>query len=336
MSEKTKRPGTVSPEERIKKNIDKRLEAAGNKDRKPNTKPKSGSKADRRRTKDPSKRVRLNRRPGAKRTIKPEEDKDTQTEGVMMSNIVDTIKYIIENHGKNVSDVANNYGDKETLSKMAQKCMATCLSGWAESDGELVSENTNLVLSMGSWEIAEDGSAQLHGGFKFDYDWLYNLANANLIKEDMDVDDVDEQEIDKDIFSDTLSNASNLLRKLSDKEIKKYVLNAVKSDEDVDVMNLKEILEDTGVKWKFVGAEIENEKINLIVRVRYTKDGTQEGVVEKKLSIEVKPIADVTDTTGDIESNENEIDLSFGAEKELETGSEPKDPEAGLDIGVDL
>jgi len=333
MSAKTKQPGTTSPDKRISKRKDKRLKevretAIGGDDRKPNKKPKSGSKADRRRTHSPEHKVRLNRRSGAKREVNVK-DKHIK-EGVKM-DVVNTIKYIIENHGKNIKSVAGSFEDKEMLSKMAQKCMATCLSGWTESGNELVSENTNLVLSKDSWQIAEDGSAKLHGGFGFDYDWLYDLTNADLIREDIDIDET-ETELDIDTFSDTLSNASNLLRKLSDKEIKKYVLNAVKSDEDVDLMNLKEVLEDSGVNWKFIGAEIIDEKINLLVRVRYTKDGTQEGVVEKKRSIEVKPIADVTDTTGDIGTDRDEIDLGF-SEREPE---ERPEPEAGLDFEVNL
>jgi len=269
---------------------------------------------------------------------------------------VNTVRYILENHGKNVKKVMANCDDKEMLSKMAKKCMATCLSGWEVSGNNLVSENTDLVLSKNSWQIAEDGTALLEGGFKFDYDWLYSLSNADLIKEDVDMN---ETELDVDSFSDTLSNASNLLRKLSDKEVKKYILNAAKTDEDVDLVNLKEILEDTGVNWKFIGAEIDDEKINLLIRVRYTKDGTQEGVVEKKLSIEVKPTADVTDATGEVaQGDDNEVNLTFSPEEaseevpvetpeapeteeapglELPTRkSEIEDPEAGLDLGVDL
>ena len=328
MSSRQKQPGTMNPEKRISKAIDKRLENPQNKDKKPNTKPKSGSKADRRRTKDPTKVGQLHRRPGNKKKIK--------TKGELMDDIIRVVQYIIENHGKNINTVMEHYKDKKMLSQVAQKCMSTCLSGWTETENGLVSENTNLVLSKKSWEIDEDGSAKVRNGFKFNYDWLYDLSN-NPINEDIDAMGV--VGIDKDSFSDTLSNASNLLRKLSDKEVKKYILNAAKGDEDVDLMNLKEILEDTGVNWDFAGSEINDDRINLFIKVRYTKDGTQEGVVEKKLSIEVKPTADVTDATDTGIERNKDIDLTFAPEIPETESSPEADLEAGLDdpdIDVEL
>lgn len=318
---------TTSPARRIRK-VTEKLEPAivlGDKESNPDT--KTGSKKGKR------KRGRVNPIPKLHRYhSKPKYYK----EGVDMDSIVNAIHYILENHGKNVRQVINGYKDKETLSKMAKKCMATCLGGWEEVDGEIVSENTDLVLSKNSWAIAEDGSAMLKGGFKFDYDWLYNLSNASILNEE--IDSIETSEIDKDSFSDTLSNASNLLRKLSDKEVKKYILNAAKSDEDIDLMNLKEVLEDTGVNWRFIGAEISGEKINLLIKVRYSKDGTQEGVIEKKLSVEVKPTADVTETSVNDEINNDDIDLAFpSSESESEMPMErSKDPEAGLDFEVNL
>lgn len=338
MSSRQKRPGTTSPQERLEKAIDKRLNnAARDKKRRPNTKPKSGSKADRRRTHDPKQKVRLHRRPGNKKKIedhpdKPEDksDKDEKKkdkkkikEGVRM-DIVGAIRYILENHGQDVDQVVSNYNDKKALATVATKCMATCLSGWKETEFGLVSEHTDMVLSKNSWVVAEDGSAELENGFKFDYDWLYELSNATKTLTEA-VDSIDDQVRDQDAFSDTLTNAAALLRKLSDKEVKKYILNAAKQEDDVDVMNLKEVLENTGVNWKFVGAEVDGEKINLLIKVKYSTDGTQEGVVEKKLSIEVKPsIADVTETE---KISDKELNLSFAQPYESEPNESEEKPE---------
>jgi hypothetical protein len=344
-SNKQKRPGTTAPSRRIEDKIDERLKNLTNRHgtrKESNPNKKTGSKFGRRAgaRKDP--RPKLHRRPGSRYNF----------EGVDMDKVVSAVKHIIEHHGEDIDQVLSSFDDKDLLRMAARKCMATCLSGWSKSENGIVSENTDMILSSNSWVIAEDGSAQLKNGFKLNYDWLYDLANSDTISEAVVVDD---SEIDKDSFSDALSNASGLLRKMNDKEIKKYILNAAKNDEDVDVGNLKKILEETGVNWKFVGAEVENEKVNLLIKVRYSKDGTQEGVVEKKLSIEVKPSADVIDATKR-ERSGDEVDLAFQREApetpeipeepelpeiepepEIEPAPRPdEDLEGGLDLGVQL
>lgn len=307
MSQKQKRPGTTTPTDRIVAKVDERLNNIG-KDKEQDPNRKTGSKYGKRKRARKNPKPKLNRKQGSRKDF----NKETKTEEINMS-IVKAAKYIIENHGKDVNEIANKYGDVDTLKLVASKCMATCLGGWKVSEQGLVSENTNMVLSKDSWVIAEDGSAKLENGFKFNYDWLYDLANVN--PGSTITEDIDETEMDTDIFSDTLTNAAAILRKLSDKEIKKYVLNAAKEDEDVDIMNLRDIIEETGVNWKFIGAEVDGDKVNLFVRVKYTKDGTQEGVVEKKLSIEVKPSADVSYVEKE-EITDDDVNLEFKPESE--------------------
>lgn len=343
MSAKQKHPGTTTPTDRIVAKIDERLNNIG-KDKEKDPNRKTGSKYGKNKLKNHKGRVRKARTDPRPKLQRRQGSRIDFREGVVM-DVINAVRYILENHGRKIDEVVSGYNNKELLSKMARKCMSTCLSGWQEAEHGLISDNTDLVLSRNSWEITEEGTARLRNGFKFDYDWLYDLSNAQLITED-----IDETALDKDSFSDALSNAANLLRKLSDKEVKKYILNAAKEDEDVDLMNLKEVLEDTGVNWKFIGAEISGDKVNLLVRVRYTKDGTQEGVIEKKLSIEVKPGADVRDATSGDETSDKEVNLAFpGGEsegdierpimsnlKEKEDLPEPEDIDAGLDLGVNL
>ena len=339
MSSKQKRPGTTSPMRRVTDAIDERLanltkRSGTSKESNPNLKTgsKFGKKARGRRNPKPV----LHRKPGNRQSF---------GEGVDMSNIVDTIRYIIENHGADPKEVLAQYHNRPMLVEAAKKCMASCLSGWERTEDGIVSENTNMILSPDSWRISDDGSVELVNGFRFDYDWLYSIAASDTIKEAVEAP---MSSVDKDQFADALSNASNLLRKLSDKEVKKYILNAAKNDENVDLMALKEVLEDTGVNFKFIGAEIDGDKINLLIKVRYSKDGTQEGVMEKKLSIEVKPSADVVDRTeSDISKNEVDLDFQEPPEPELEPELEPEpeldiepepkdDLEGGMDLGIDL
>jgi len=238
-TKKTKQPGTVNPEKRVVRAIEDRLGYIGKNDevipnKKSTSLKKDGKPVSKKRSrtpkKDPGKIRAKHRRPGSKKSFE---------EGTDMSDVIDAVKYLIENHGRNVRSILRGFQDKKLLSRIATKCMSTCLTGWKTSGADLISDNTNMVLSGQSWKVLEDGRAGLKNGFEFDYDWLYDVANGNVITED-----IDETEVDVDTFSDTLSNASNLLRKLSDKEIKKYILNAAKNEEDVDMANLKEVLEE--------------------------------------------------------------------------------------------
>jgi hypothetical protein len=226
-------------------------------------------------------------------------------------------KFIIENHGSPVDDVAQRHGNVPLLNEIANKLLATCMSGWQvdKGIGALVSENTDLKLSTDSWTLEEDGSASLIHGPKFDYDWLYELATYNQkpLTEAMTLNGGGQGYVDPEVFGDALSNAADLVRKLNDKEVKKYILRAAQHDEDVDIRNLKQVLEDTGINWKFLGAEVDGDTINVFIRVKYSVDGTQSGVVEKKLSIEVKPSAEVRETKDYSGSAEQQaLDLSFG------------------------
>jgi len=339
---KQKRPGTTDPARRLRKKVDEKFEPqhiVGDKEADPNK--KTGSKYGKENTHSGV----GDRRPkmGKKHRRVRRKLKKKFKEGVDMDSIVDAVRHILENHGRDVKEVMAGFEDRELLSKMAKKCLSTCLPGWEQTENGLMSENTDLVLSDSSWELAEDGSAKLIGGFQFDYDWLYDLSNASLITEDIAAETV----MDKDALADTLSNAANLLQKLSDKEVKKYILNAAREDEDVDIMNLKEVLEDTGVNWEFIGAEVSGDKVNLLIRVRYTVDGTQEGVVEKKLSIEVKSGADVKEAGESGLPDDEEVDLAFpsseGEEESPIASRLPErreeseiEPEAGLDLEVSL
>ena len=298
MSARQKHPGTTSPAQRVVKRIAKRLDkldAHGGKQRLPDTKPKSGSKADRLRTKDPATQIRIHRKPGNKKKIE---------ENINM-DLARAVQYLLENHKRDVRQTLQHCPDPQGLSEIAANLMSTCFAGWIQTDHGLISEHSELVLSN-NWALQKDGHVKLGNSFQFDYDWLYQIANYGLLTEA--IDDM-ETLPDQDAFADALANASGLLRKLSDKEVKKYVLNAAKSDENIDITNLKEILEDTGVNWKFVGGEISGETINLFIKVKYSADGTQGGVVEKKLGIEVKPSADVIET--ERSQPDDELDLSF-------------------------
>ena len=310
MSKQQKRPGTVSPLERLNKISEKLNNITANDESNPNKKTGSKNGKRKRGRKDP--RPKLHRK--ANRNLN--KDKKPVEEDFTM-DVIDAIKFLIENH-KCSSHALQSFPNQDVLKRTAKKCMATCFKGWELADDGLVSENTDLILSKESWMILEDGTAALQGGFQFDYDWLYNVVNSSLITES-----ISGEEIDSDMFADTLTNASAILRKLSDKEVKKYIRSAARS-EDTDVMNLKEILEETGINWKFIGAEIEDERINLIINVRYSKDGTQEGVIQKKLSIEVKPSADVTETDSTTKEPD-ELDLSFNRKPESEESSTKED-----------
>jgi hypothetical protein len=305
--------GTTNPESAIKNKLRKikSKNAIGDKEKDPNR--KTGSKYGKRKRAKMDPKPHLNRKSAAKKSSKNKKDDSGVNE---MSDISNATRYLIENHGMPLHGVVASFNDPSLLSKVAQKCMTTCLSGWSSEDGFLVSENTDLQLSCDSWDIAEDGSAQLKNGFKFDYDWLYELSNST-ISEDVDVinEQIEDQELDPDTFSDTLSNASSLLRKMSDKEVKKYILNAAQGGE-ININNLRKVLEETGVNWKFVGAEVDGDKINLSIKVKYSVDGTQDGVVEKKLSVEVKPSADVREEESDV--GDDELDLGFGSEEPIE------------------
>jgi hypothetical protein len=322
-------PGTTSPATVINR-IDKRLKNVGkvgkNDEEDPNK--KTGSKFGKRKNarKNPLLGIGPHRKKYSKNDENGENKKDKKdkeenkklTKEDSNMTMIDAILFLIENH-KRGSHVLQSFPDQDMLTLTAKKCMSTCLKGWQIADEGLISENTDLILSKESWVILEDGSAALQDGFQFDYDWLYSVANSTLITESS----IPNSEIDTDMFADTLTNASSILRKLSDKEVKKYILNAAR-DEDTDIMNLKEILEETGINWKFTGAEIEDEKINLIINVRYSKDGTQEGVIQKKLSIEVKPSADVTERDSTTKEP-NELDLSFNRKPEGEKTIEGED-----------
>ena len=246
-----------------------------------------------------------------------------------MNDIERAIKFIIENHGSKIDNVISKVDDPELVSGIAKRLMQTCLSGWSlkEDKSFLVSNNTDLKLSTDSWTINESGTINLKNGFAFDFDWLYEFSNAcKTLAEGINIKD--EDEMDKDSFADMLGNAANVVRKLNDKEVKKYILSAAKQDENIDTINLKNVLEETGINWKFVGADVDEDAVNVFIRVKYSSDGTQDGVVEKKLSIRVKPSADVKEeTTGG--SGEDKIDLDFGAEESgaIEPEIKPEEPE---------
>ena len=307
------RLGTTSPLRRITDAIDEKLSNLDKRSglrKESNPNKKTGSKFGKRLAARKDPKPKLHRR-----------SKHKRLKGVDMNDVVSAIKYIIEHHELDIDDVIKNFtGNKEILSEAAKKCMLTCLNEWKETDNGIIAENFNMVLSKNSWKIAPDGSVQLINGFKFNYDWLYNLANSIITEDKMS--ELEYQYIDKDSFADTLTNAAGLLRKMTDKEIKKYILNAAKQGEKIDINHLKEILEETGVNWKFIGAEVDEDRINLLVRVKYSVDGTQEGVVDKKLKIEVKPSADVTEASD--KSKSDELDLAFTSENKVDLEEEPE------------
>lgn len=201
---------------------------------------------------------------------------------------------IVKRHGQTPSTVIEEAGDPTMVSTIAKQLMKTFMRGWKQEGNAFVYKD-GVTFPASSFQLREDTSLT-PATMKLDFDWLYELASAaDVVTEDSYGSSV--QDLDINRLADTLWNASKLLRSLSDNEVKKYILDrAHAAGQNTKIIS--QSLDDVGVNWRLENIKINGMVIDVIIRVKYSEDGTNNGVVEKTLSVEVRPGNEVRDYEG--------------------------------------
>lgn len=210
-----------------------------------------------------------------------------------MDETVKIIRSIIDNHKGDVHSVIESVDDVNELSKVAKNLMKTCLGGWSRSGDMLVSSDNTLQVHSQSFDLMEDTTLRPKRGVSLNYDWLYRLASAadHIVNEEEITYGSRYQEFSIDRISDALSNASKVLKGLDDDQIKKYILEQEASEGDVNIRLLRDVLDDADKtpNWRLEKVKVEGSSVHIIIRVKYSRDGTEKGIVDKHLSIEIRP-----------------------------------------------
>lgn len=226
----------------------------------------------------------------------------------------EAIKFIIDNHGKQISGKVEEFPDKPALAEAANKFMFTCMKGWESKDGKITNAKSGLELSSSDWTLNEDTTLSLRNIGRLNEDWLYELMNkARTISEAVDY----EAYVDQDDLAESLNSASGIIKKLDDARVQEYIIDAAKND-NVDPKVLREVMKEIGINWRLLGCSIEGSTVYIDLMVKYSEDGTQKGVVKKDLSIEVKPGLKVMERDAD-----RQPEVSEPEEPAIEPETEP-------------
>lgn len=214
----------------------------------------------------------------------------------------EAIEIILANHGDSIEQMLEESNDINAISLAARNLITTCLGGWSCQDNYMISQDNKIRLPANQWSLNEDSTITNKMGVSLNYDWLYDVVQ----KTDKILCEENQKSIDKNLLADTLSNAASVVRRMSDNNVIKYVISAAKQDGTEDISKLRDVINDTGINWKITGADINGDKIYIHLKVKYSTDGTQKGVVGKNLEIEVRPSDIVRE-----EPSEEELNLEF-------------------------
>lgn len=213
-----------------------------------------------------------------------------------MNETKTALKVILDNHNRDISSIIESVDDPSHIAATAKNLMKTCLGGWSYNDEQtsLLSGDKSLVVSASMFYLTEDSTIKpKNHNLELNYDWLYKLATAadQAINEESKTYGTRYQEFNIDQISDALSNASKVLKSLNDEQIKQYILEYEANRGEANLKILKSVLEDADKtpNWRLEDVEIDGTMVHIIIRVKYTLDGTEKGVVDRKLSIEVRP-----------------------------------------------
>jgi len=206
------------------------------------------------------------------------------------------LELIVNNAGEDVNKVIQLCEDKEVLAGVARSLMMTCLQGWKLVDNAYVHDN-GLKFDANSFVLNEDTSLSPRIGISFDYDWLYDLATAAET-----LTEAVRSGIDPDKLTRVLSNTIDVLASLDDNKIKEYILEREKAAGKADIKLLQQVFKDKNIginwrleKWGPGESTDEHPTVNLIIRVKYSTDGTINGLVEKILNVTIEPGQRVTE-----------------------------------------
>jgi len=207
----------------------------------------------------------------------------------------EAIEFIAKFHDQDISEAINSITDKKGLADLARRMMAINLGGWKQQDDKLVFGEGALSVSAANWNLHKAGTISPKSGRQISNDWLYNLS---VLAEQEDntktatADKPDNADTDKDVklFGVNFARAGSILNTLDSNGVMNYLQDAVRGEHNTEeAERMRRIWETTGINWRFEDAKIQQGDIILIIKVKYSTDGTQEGVKERTLSIRVQP-----------------------------------------------
>jgi len=236
----------------------------------------------------------------------------------------EAVELIIKHAGGNIARAISEASDecRKDLALIARSMVAISLKNWKEDGDYLISSvNESLRLCKDNWRLNEDTTISHKSGKVIDPDWLYNLAmvaegkNKNYsmcwkcewvgstdgldktnsgthkcpkCKADLHESRIAEEN-DPQSHGKNFSRAGSILNSLDNNTVMNYLEDAVSAEMNPqEASKQRAVWEETGINWRYISTDVSGDDIVIRLQVKYTTDGSQEGVKQKDLAIRVQ------------------------------------------------
>ncbi|MBD3407225.1 MAG: hypothetical protein GF411_13985 [Candidatus Lokiarchaeota archaeon] len=205
-------------------------------------------------------------------------------------NMDEAIKFIAKYHGQDVGQIIEQVEDRTALARLARKMMAINFRGWHKDGDQVVFGEGEVKLPSSQWAVTEDSRLKSNSETTIDNEWLYKLA---ILAEQDDKATIEQNNskgsLDPKDVGSMLSKAGSILHGLDNNRVMNYLEDAIRSEKNTEeAAKQRSIWESTGINWRLEGVELLNDDVAMKLKVKYSSDGTQEGVTEKILTVRLQ------------------------------------------------
>lgn len=205
-------------------------------------------------------------------------------------NMNEAIEFISKHHGEDINNIIEQVQDRCALAKLARKMMAVNFRGWRQDGDYMVFGEDEVKLPSSHWSITEDSRLKSKNKIAIDNEWLYKLA---ILAEQEEKESVslgsDEGPLDPKDMGSIFSKAGSILYALDDNRVMNYLEDAIRSKENTEeASRQRSIWESTGINWRLEDVELLGNDVSMRLKVKYSSDGTQQGVSEKILTVRLQ------------------------------------------------